>query len=68
MNEEEKKAWDMYAAAALQGLLTRYGDSEVRNGDGYIVGFPAEVAARYADALMGERHERFPSDTEGGDT
>lgn len=59
MNEEEKRTWDMYAAAALQGLLTRYGDNVVRDGDGYIVGSPADVAARYADELVGERRERF---------
>lgn len=64
MNEEEKKAWDTFAAAAMQGILanSRFFTQE----DEWFIrpyAAAARYAAQYADRMIGERRERFT----GGD-
>lgn len=62
MNEEEKRAWDTFAAAALQGILANsrfftQEDEWVRFIRPYVPA--AEYAAQYADMMIDERRERF---------
>lgn len=46
---EEREAWDGYVCAAISGLMQRNGPDPVHT---------ARMAARHADALMGERRSR----------
>lgn len=73
MNEEEK-AWDMYAAAVIAGMCAnpRCMNSDQCRTDKFHRPLPdawiLDAAASAADEFLKRRRERFPSDTEGGDT
>ena len=54
MIDEEQKAWDMFAAAALQGMTTT--PAEMSWIDAKTA---AEYSANYADAMMEQRKARM---------
>lgn len=55
MNGNERAAWQLYASAALRGLLAQSGLSATCDAI-------AAECRKYADALVREEHARFDSD------
>lgn len=51
LEQDEKDAWDLYASAALNGLIVKGGGTS---------GNPALVAADYATLMLDERRKAFP--------
>ena len=53
MTDEEQKAWDMFAAAALTGMTTTPAELAWVNAQ-----TAAEECGKYADAMMEQRNDR----------
>ena len=51
MIDEEQKAWDVFAAAALAGLISKFGN--------YEFAVFSKESAEYADAMMEQRKARM---------
>lgn len=56
---EEQKAWDMFAAAALTGLLTCNEEIPPFQSREEILDYYARSSTQYADAMMEQRKARM---------
>lgn len=65
MTEDELKAWDLYAAAALGGLLSLVNTDDVEVWDEH-ASWATEEAGYRADVMIEERRKRARTVKKGG--